>query len=160
MSKLLLITTILFISFTSFSQVKKIQAVIVFTDNDTLSVEIKDEQLQKVQIGIQYRKLDSQNFITGFPSQVKSVRFADGRLFESIKIDSATFLLFNLVKGYYGLYAKLENSGLKTYYLRHAQDELIHLTETFTEKVINGQSRMVSNHEYAHQLTTAMSDNV
>lgn len=92
--------------------------------------------------------------------QIKSARFIDGRLFETVKTDSVSYFLWCLIEGYYNLYTKIENNGTKTYYLKHAQEEAIHLTETFSEKTINGQLRKVSNHEYALALVKAMNDNM
>ncbi|MDO9258039.1 MAG: hypothetical protein Q7U54_21175 [Bacteroidales bacterium] len=48
-----------------------------------------------------------------------------------------------------------------TYYIRHAEDTPIHLVETFTDRYIQseGEFRKISNFEYVHQLTSAMSDN-
>ncbi len=145
--------------FSSFSQALKTKADIVFTNNDTLSAEIFDAQIRVVQKSIKYRKLDSDNYTTAYPDQIKSVKFADGRLLESIKTDSVYYLLLNQIKGYYNLYSKLESNGVKTYYIRHDKDQPIHLTETFSEKLVNGQREQISNYEYAHQLTKAMADN-
>ena len=160
MRNLLLPALLLLTTFSSFSQTLKIKADIVFANNDSLSAEVLDEQLRDIQKGIKYRDLDSENFKTAYPDQLKSVKFADGRLLETVKTDSVSCLLLNLIQGYYNLYEKFENFGLMTFYLRHAQDEPIHLTETFLEKEIGSKSVKVSNYEYVHKLTNAMADNL
>lgn len=147
-------------TFSSYSQIRKTQAVIIFTNNDSLSVDIQDEQLHVIQTRIKYRKINSDNIYTGFPEQVKSVKFADGRLFESVRTDSVSCFLLCLIEGYYNLYIKIERKGLKSYYLRHDQNQTIHLIETFSDQVIGRELQRVSNFEYAHQLTFAMGDNV
>jgi len=147
-------------AFSSYSQVQKTQAIIIFTNNDSLCAETQDEQLHLIQTRIHYRHSDSSNFVTAFPEQIKSVRFTDGRLFETVKTDSVSFLLLCLIEGYYNLY-KIERNGSISYYIRHAQDTPIHLVETFTDRYIqeDGEFRKISNFEYAHHLTNAMADN-
>jgi hypothetical protein len=161
MRKLYFLLIALFFALPLYSQVLKTQAVIIFANNDSLSAEIKDEQLKNIQVRIQYRKPGSDNFVTGLPGLIKSVRFTDGRLFESVKTDSATVFLLRLIEGYYTLYAKVEKNGLNTYYLKHKQDTLIHLYETLTDQYVkvNGELRRLSNFEYVHQLSYAMADN-
>ncbi len=161
MFKLFFLLLALLASFTSYSQVEKTQAVIVFQNNDTLSAEIQDEQLNLIQTRIYYRQPGENTFSRGLPEQIKSVRFADGRLFESVQTDSVSSLLLCLIEGYYNLYTKAEKKGLNTYYIRHDQDPPIHLVETFTDRYIqeDGEFRRISNFEYAHQLTNAMADN-
>ncbi len=160
MLKILLQFIALLSVLSSYSQVQRSQAVIIFANNDSLSVEIKNEQLQNIQTHIQYKPHGSNNFVTGLPEQITSVRFTDGRMLESIKTDSVTLLLLRLIDGYYNLY-KIERNGLITYYIRHAEDTPKHLVETFTDKYLkeDGQFHMISNFEYIHELTYAMADN-
>lgn len=161
MLKILLLFIVFLSALSSYSQVQISQAVIIFANKDSLSVEIKDEKLKNVQTRILYREPGSDNFVTGLPGQIKSIRFTDGRLFESVKTDSVSDFLLCLIKGYYTLYAKLEKNGLKTYYMIHEQDTLIHLFETLTDQYVkvNGELRRLSNFEYVHELATAMADN-
>lgn len=160
MRKLYFLLIALFFALPLYSQVLKTQAVIIFANNDSIRAEIKNEQLHIIQTRIQYKPSGSSNFVTGLPDQVKSVKFDDGRLFESVKTDSVSFLLLCIIKGYYTLY-KIEISGSVTYYIRHAGDSPIHLIETFTDRYIQseGEYRKISNFEYVHQLISAMSDN-
>jgi hypothetical protein len=143
------------------SYAQKTQAIIVFANNDSLSAEVRDEKLNLIQGRIYYRQPGSNAFSKGLPEQIKTVKFADGRLLESVKTDSAQFLLLCLIEGYYNLYRKVEAKGLNTYYIRHAMDTSIHLYETFQDKYeeVDGEIRRISNYEYAHQLTMAMADN-
>ena len=143
------------------SYAQKTQAIIVFANNDSLSAEVRDEKLNLIQGRIYYRQPGSNAFSKGLPEQIKTVKFADGQLLESVKTDSAQFLLLCLIEGYYNLYRKVEAKGLNTYYIRHAMDTSIHLYETFQDKYeeVEGEIRRISNYEYAHQLTMAMADN-
>jgi hypothetical protein len=162
MLKLSLLLVVLMLgSLSSYSQVDKTEAIIVFQNSDTVYAEIKDEQLHLIQARIYYRQPGANNFSIGLPNQIKSVKFADGRLFETVKTDSASFLLLCLIEGYFDLYTKAETKGLNNYYLRHAQDQPIHLFETFQDQYeeTEGEVRRKSNFEYAHQLTNAMADN-
>ncbi len=156
-----LLLVVLLASLSSYSQVGKTEAVIVFQNSDTVSAEIKDEQLHLIQTRIYYKQPGANTFSKGLPEQIKSVRFADGRLFESVQTDSVSSLLLCLIEGYYNLFTKAENKGLNTYYIRHAQDPPIHLFETFQDQYekTEDEVRRKSNYEYAHQLTNAMADN-
>lgn len=161
MLKILLLIIVVLSVFSTYSQAQISQAVIIFANNDSLSAEIKDEKLKNIQTRVLYREPGSDNFVTALPDQVRSVRFTDGRLFESVETDSVPDFLLCLIKGYYTLYAKLEKNGLKTYYMRHEQDTLIHLFETLTDQYVkvNGELRRLSNFEYVHQLSNSMADN-
>lgn len=159
-NKCTLFFLLIIVSTSSYSQLPKTKAKLIFTDNDSLIAEIKEEQLYVIQTHIDFRSYDSVNFTRAYPGQIKSVSFIDGRLFETIKTDSVSYFLWCILEGYYNLYTRVEKNGKKTYYLKHAQDDAIHLTETFTEKTINGQLRKVSNYEYAHALIEAMDDDI
>jgi len=156
-----LLLVVMLASLSSYSQVGKTEAVIVFQNSDTVSAEIKDEQLHLIQTRIYYRQPGANTFSKGLPEQIKSVKFTDGRLFESVQTDSVSSLLLCLIEGYYNLFTKAENKGLNTYYIRHAQDPPIHLFETFQDQYekTEDEVRRKSNYEYAHQLTNAMADN-
>lgn len=161
MLKFLFLFIPLLTAFSAFSQVRSTKSFIVFANNDSLTTEIKDDPLQDIQTRIRYLEPDSKQFITGLPETIKSLKFTDGRLFETIKSDSVSCLLLCLIEGYYNLYSKIESNGLKTYFIRHENDTPIHLFETFRDQYMeaDGKTHKLSNFEYAHILTYAMADN-
>jgi hypothetical protein len=143
-----------------YSQYLRTKATIVFAGNDTLQSEILDTPLETIQDHLDYWNPESQLMTSAHPGEVTSFRFSDGRLFKSVGADSTFSFLQCHIEGYYDLFSKADKHGKIAFYIKHNPDDALLLTETFSEKTVDGSIQRVSNHEFAYTLLKAMSDNV